>query len=134
MFYAYFEERIVSTITYNLDGGRFINTIEQLKYEFMLDYYEFIKPAMSFDDFAHGEGKISGYQGPWATPNQGTYAIERLYVAGGSKDPDPNSQYFINRPKYNAKWLPFFELLDQMVMKQTLKTSGVVMDRTYSIP
>ena len=28
VFYAYFEERIVSTITYNLDGGRFINTIE----------------------------------------------------------------------------------------------------------
>ena len=115
VFYAYFEERIVSTITYNLDGGRFINTIEQLKYEFMLDYYEFIKPAMSFDDFAHGEGKTSGYQGPWATPNAGTYAIERLYVANGSKDPNPNSQYFINRPEYNAKWLPFFELLDQMV-------------------
>lgn len=114
-FYARFVEVVVYSVEYHIDGGLFISNLEDLKNELLRDYYDFLKPSMDYNTFAHGEGKTSGFQGPWATPNSGTFTIVNLYQPGGSKDPNPNSEYFINKPEYNAKWLPFFELLDTMV-------------------
>jgi len=98
-------------ISYELNGGTFkIVTKDDVKKELLTDLFDYVKPGMDLTTFMHGTGNTSGYNGPW----QEDQYLDKLYSAN-DKSADASKQYFINQPKYNTKWVPFFDLLDQMV-------------------
>ncbi len=101
------------TVGYNLNGGSFeldyANRDEMLM-EFFNDFYEFLEVSnMSLNDFVHGVGNTTGYDGVY---DQDEY-FDRLYLRN-NKQINPSTGKFINQPEYN-KWVPLLDLIDEYV-------------------
>lgn len=98
------------SIGYVLNGGLWtFSSRNALKDAFLQDFYNYIQPTEDLTTFKHGVGKTSGYDGTWHSVYK-----SRLY-AENYKGVDRDSLYFINQPEYNAKWLPFYNLLDTFI-------------------
>ena len=106
------------TINYELNSGRW-NSVdkEDLKIDFLTDFYYYINPSENLTTFMHGVGKTTGYDGTWHSAH-----IDMLYKAN-DKTENPETPFFINQPYYNGKWVPFFDLLEVLV-KETNATQS----------
>lgn len=106
--YAKYEES-VTNITYNLNHGKFglvsLSTIDELKYEFFNDLYQFLGNSFSYDMFVHGN-KNDLSMGRWYL-NYKTRIFEN-----NNKDINLNdSSFFLNNSTNYYKWIGFFNEL-----------------------
>ncbi len=102
------------TITYNLNGGAwpiigsmpgYTNRDVMIK-DFLTEFYNFLKPAgVSLNDFLHGTGKTSGYDGLYSD-----YISDLREL--NDKTIKANSTKFVNQLEYN-KWVPLIDLMDE---------------------
>lgn len=100
------------SITYNLNGGIFgFTSKEDLKMEFFRDFYTFVNPTESFAVFVHGVDNTSGYNGTWFLNSE----YRSKTHMKNEKSINPELNYFINQPEYNAKWVPFFDMMDTLI-------------------
>ena len=106
-------------ITYNLNGGYwgFLSKAE-LTSSFFNDLKTYLGASETYNTFVHGVGKTSGFAGLWYTDARYKDKIYKVNSKLPNSDP-----YFINHPTYNAKWLAFFNLIDEMV-KQVNSTQS----------
>lgn len=100
------------TLTLNLDGGSFTFASKAaLRDEFFRDLYKFFNPNMTYQEFVHGAGNTTGYTGQWFLNSN-----FRLKIATkNNKSVNDSLGVFANSSLYNAKWLPFFDFLEDLI-------------------
>jgi hypothetical protein len=110
---------------------------EEMVTDFVRDFYIYLKedrPAgaqpevgtdvdlSSFENFAHGTDKTSGFEGSWVLAMQD-------YVMWENNAPRPtagnNPNFFITHPKYYEKWLPLFDVFDEAIKIYSGSSSGL---------
>ncbi len=103
------------TITFNLNGGSWptestggsgYTNRDVMITDFLTDFYNFLKPAgISLNDFMHGAGKTSGFDGLY---NNYVEDLREVNV----KTVNPGTGKFVNQETYN-KWVPLIDLMDE---------------------
>ena len=74
--------------------------------DFLTDFYNFVKPAgVSLNDFMHGVGKTSGFDGSYADYIADLRALN-------DKTVNPGAGTFVNQAEYH-KWVPLLDLMDE---------------------
>jgi len=116
-------EPTVYTVTYYYQG-QWESTSDDVRRDFLTDFYAYINPTENITTFMHGDGMNSGFDGTWHSAYQ-----SRLYTTN-TKQIDSTLPYFINQPEYNEKWLPFYDLLDAMVTE--LNSTQTLWGDTYT--
>lgn len=100
------------TITYELNGGNFLGDYadkDAMIDALLDDFYAYLELTSDMDEFKHGEGKTSGFDGTWHSVHKA-----RLYTA--SRPSAVNEDFFISSAAYMEKWLPFFDNLETVVV------------------
>lgn len=132
--YAGWEEIIPEgtyTITYVLNGGIWgYPSKNEMLTDLLTDFYNFlldegtITSAISFNTFAHGEGKTSGFLGTWFSYCNPGYALGGVTYPKlankfntNSTEMIEDSPYFINHPDYYNKWINFFIFFENQFVK-----------------
>lgn len=99
------------TVTYNFDGGYWkYPSRDAMLVDFLTDLYAYINPTESLSDFMHGAGKSSGFDGLWHSNE--TY---KLKIYAGPRPTAVDNNYFASSEAYMAKWLPFFDMLEDFI-------------------
>jgi uncharacterized repeat protein (TIGR02543 family) len=105
------------TITYELNGGTLPDgfaTRDEMSEAFLTDFYNYLvdkakinSEEILLDDFIHGTGKTSGFDGIYNnyTADLRTLNDKTVNPAGG----------FLNQAEYNAKWLTLAEVMHEYV-------------------
>ncbi len=114
------------TITFNLNGGAWPTTAATPGYtnrdvmikDFLTDFYNFVSPSgVSLNDFLHGAGKTSGYDGLFKEHVNVYGDVKKLYELNDDKKVDASkTNIFIKQAKYN-KWVPLLDLIDEYTNK-----------------
>lgn len=98
-------------ITYHLDGGEFLppkfDSKQEMVEAFLTDFYNFMNPTgVTLEEWMHKAEEPGKYTGKWLDNFASLYEKNNRSV-------DENSTKFINQPLYNAKWLPFFDMMEE---------------------
>lgn len=118
IFYAKWEEVASDTytITYELNGGSLFlgyQTRDEMSIAFLTDFYNYLvdkavftSSAISINDFIHGAGKLSGFDGVYNTytANLRTLNDQGENPAGG----------FLNQTKYR-RWMPLAQVINEYI-------------------
>src|SRR5690606_269103 len=100
------------TLTLNLDGGSFTFASKAaLRDEFFRDLYKFFNPNMTYQEFVHGAGNTTGYTGQWFLNSNFRFKI----ATKNNKSVNDSLGVFANSSLYNAKWVPFFDFLEDLI-------------------
>jgi uncharacterized repeat protein (TIGR02543 family) len=143
--YAGWEEIIPEgtyTITYHLNGGIWgYPSKNEMLTDLLTDFYNFlldegtITSALTFNTFAHGEGKTSGFLGTWYSycnpgyPLGGvTYPKLANKFHTSSTEMIEDSAYFLNHPAYYNKWINFFIFFENEFVKAVNNTQTFFAD------
>jgi uncharacterized repeat protein (TIGR02543 family) len=83
--------------------------------EWLTDFYYYINPmggtyGTSLNDFMHGWGKTSGFDGLW-------HSEHKAKIYAGPKPTTVNNAYFASAYLYMKKWEPFFDMMDEIIKK-----------------
>lgn len=105
----YLSKDIDYKITYHMNNGTFgYNTKEETMLAFLKDFYKFVKPSESENEFIYGTSK-NEFLGTWKNYIGGSVGEvnKLLYENDNSLD---NEEYFFNSKEYKTKWynLPFY--------------------------
>ena len=103
---------VVYTVTYNLNDGYWrYPTKDAMIVDFLTDLYAFVKPTESLSDFMHGTGKTTGYDGLWHSN-----ADYKTKIYEKDRPTEVNEAFFASSTTYMAKWLPFFDMIEQFIL------------------
>ncbi len=105
-------------ISFDLNGGIFANiggTVytnnNTMRIDFLTDFHTFLTNhygyTKSVNDFIHGVGKTSGFDGEYDIKAN----FDRLYTRN-NKNVNASLGTFVNQPEYN-KWVPLIDLMDE---------------------
>lgn len=109
--YAKWEETEAEeyNIIYNLDGGKIVyGTKDELINGFLDDFYNYLGLTTNINDFKHGVGNTTGYDGLW-------HQDHKIKIYAGLRPTAVNEEYFASSAAYMEKWLPFFDMIDAFV-------------------
>ncbi len=113
-------EAPVYQINYHLDDGDLKKGV--VVEAFLKDFYAFVNPEESLDEFMHGEGNVVGYDGTW-------HSEHKALIYAGPRPDAVDNDYFISHQNYMDKWLPFFDTIEEFV--QIVNSSQHFYDDTF---
>lgn len=117
---------------------------EEMVTDFVKDFYIYLKedrpagatPAVpgtvdfsSFENFAHGAGKTSGFEGTWVTAMQ-AYVMWENGAARPTSGNNPD--FFITHPKYYDKWIALFDVFDEAIKLHGGTSAGLWSTGAYT--
>ena len=82
------------------DSLLYYQSKENLLYDFLVDFYEFVNPNLSFHAFCYG---IEGSVPAWTNFIGGSFSNQNYLIYNNSIDED-HEHYFFNSSKYKDKW------------------------------
>jgi hypothetical protein len=110
---------------------------EEMVTDFVKDFYTYLKedrpagaePAVgtdvdlsTFENFAHGEGKTSGFEGSWVNAMQDYVMWEN---SAARPDSGNNPNFFITHEKYYDKWIALFDVFDEAIKLHSASAAGL---------
>ncbi len=95
-------------IIYNLcEGSWWYESKNECIEAFLVDFYNFVNASESLNNFIHGSGKTSGFDGEWKNYVGGYFSSGTNHLLYNNDLDADNNDYFFNSSSYKAKWNSF---------------------------
>lgn len=108
-------EPIEYSITYNMNEGYWsYPNKDAMLVDLLTDLHTYVAATESLSDFMHGTGNTSGYVGLWYS--NATYKA-KIYAGARPTGIDDTKGLFVWSTDYYAKWLPFFEMINDITVE-----------------